>query len=391
MRELTILLPCLNEAVTIGQCIKRARQLLDDNGIDGEILISDNGSNDGSQEISLSLGARIVECPVRGYGAALQFGIEQSESMFILIGDSDESYHFDEALTMIQKLREGYDVCMGTRLKGHIKPEAMPFLNRYLGTPALTGMGNIFFNIKISDFNCGMRAFRKDKILSLNLVTTGMEWASEMIIKSKLAGLRMTEVPITFYKDGRTRPPHLKRWRDGWRHLRFMLLHTPKWLFIVPGIVMLIVGLLGEAILMQGMLKIGSVNLDVHTLLVMAFILVLGTQTIFTGIFAKLYTYITGTLPYDEKFDKTIKRLTLEKLLVLCLILGFAGFSGVLYTIYEWYKINFSALNYQVTMRRLVPSLTLVAVSVQGIFNGFMLSILFLKTNISKSMPKESA
>lgn len=380
MKELTILMPCLNEAETIGDCIKRAKKLLDDNDIDGEILISDNGSTDGSQEIARSLGARVIECPVRGYGAALQFGIENAEGRFVLMGDSDDSYHFDEAYQMIEKLRNGVDVCMGTRLRGKIMPGAMPLLNRYLGNPVLTTIGKILFKIDLSDFHCGMRAFRRDKILGLDLVTTGMEWASETIIKAKLAGLKMTEVPVTLYKDGRSRPPHLRRWRDGWRHLRFMLLHSPTWLFTLPGIIMMSIGLLGEAILSRRMITIGHVSLDVHTLLVMAFLLLLGVQMVFTGLFARLYSSLNGILPYDEKFAKTVKKLTLEKLLVLSLILGTAGLGGFLYTVWEWYSVNFSELNYQVTMRQLIPSLSLIAISVQGVFNGFMLSVLFLKT-----------
>jgi glycosyltransferase involved in cell wall biosynthesis len=380
MKELTILLPCLNEAETIGQCINRARKLLDNYNIDGEILVSDNGSTDGSQAISKKLGARVVECPVRGYGAALQFGIEKAEGKFILIGDADDSYHFDEAFPMIQKLREGYDICMGTRLKGKIMKNAMPFLNRYLGTPVITAVGRIFFKVDLSDYNCGMRVFRKDKLLELNLVTTGMEWASEMIIKSRLAGLKMTEVPITLYKDGRSRPPHLKRWRDGWRHLRFMLLHSPKWLFTIPGIMMMVIGIIGEILLMPGVLKVGNVNFDVHTLIVMAVLIILGVQIMFTGIFATLYAHIRGILPEDKKYTDFIRKFTLEKVLIFCLILFTFGLAGFLYTLWEWYRVNFAELNYQVTMRQLIPSLTLIAVSVQGMFNGFMLSLLFLKT-----------
>jgi len=226
MKELTVLMPCLNEAGTLKVCIERARKLLIDNKINGEILVSDNGSTDGSQEIARALGARVVECPIRGYGAALQFGIENAEGEFILMGDSDDSYHFDEAWPMVKKLEKGYDVCMGTRLRGTIMKNAMPGLNRYLGNPVLSTIGKVLFKTDLSDFHCGMRAFRKDKLLMLNLVTTGMEWASEMVVKAKLAGLKMTEVPITLYKDGRSRPPHLMRWRDGWRHMRFMLLHA---------------------------------------------------------------------------------------------------------------------------------------------------------------------
>jgi glycosyltransferase involved in cell wall biosynthesis len=383
MKELTILMPCLDEAETLGQCIRRALKLLSDNRIDGEILISDNGSTDGSQEIAKSLGARVVYCPVRGYGAALQFGIENSEGEYVLMGDSDDSYHFDDALPMIERLRNGYDVSMGTRLKGKIMPGAMPKLNRYIGNPILTAIGKLFFKMEMSDFHCGMRAFRRDKIMGLNLVTTGMEWASEMIIKARLKGLKMTEVPITLYPDGRNRPPHLKPWRDGWRHLRFMLLHSPKWLFIIPGMVMAGTGIAGEALLLPGMLRIGRVNFDVHTLVAMSFLLILGIQIVFTGLFAKLYSHIVGILPYDEAFEKILKRFTLEKLLIVSLVLGLLGLGGFLYTLWQWYKVHFSALDYQVTMRQLIPSLSMIAVSVQGMFNGFMLSILFLKTKPS--------
>lgn len=380
MKELTILMPCLNEAGTIATCIKRAQRLLDENGIAGEILVSDNGSTDGSKEIARSLGARVVECPVRGYGAALQCGIEHAEGEFIVMGDSDDSYHFEEALPMIESLREGHDVCMGTRLKGRIVSGAMPWLNRYLGNPVLTALGRIFFDIRLSDFHCGMRAFRREKILDLNLVTTGMEWASEMIVKARLAGLKMSEVPITLYKDGRNRRPHLRPWRDGWRHLRFMLLHSPKWLFFIPGSILALTGLLGEVVMAQGTLRVGQATLDVHTLLVMAFMLLGGVQIVFTGTFAKVYAHLSGILPHDEKFDRVVRRLTLEKLLIASFVIGTVGLLGFLSTFWEWYAAGFPELDYQVTMRKLVPSLTMLTLSVQGMFNGFMLSVLFLKT-----------
>jgi glycosyltransferase involved in cell wall biosynthesis len=378
--ELSIVMPCLNEAETIGQCIKRARDLIDKYEIDGEILISDNGSTDGSRDIAKGLGARVIHCPVRGYGAALQFGIENAIGKYILMGDSDDSYHFDEAFPMIEKLRDGYDVCMGTRLKGKIMPDAMPWLNRHLGNPVLSAIGEMLFNINITDFHCGMRAFRRDKILSLSMVTTGMEWASEMVIKSKLAGLKITEVPITLYKDGRNRPPHLRRWRDGWRHLRFMLLHSPLWLFIIPGLIMLICGLAGGTILSRGVFQIGDIGLDIHSLIVMAFLVILGVQTIFTGIFARIYGHMVGVLPFSMRLQRIIKHFTLERLLIASVVIGIAGFIGFFYAMYEWYRVDFSALDYRVTMRILTPSLTLIAVAVQGVFNGFMLSVLFLRT-----------
>ena len=387
MKELTILMPCLNEAETLGQCIERAQKLLQDNAIDGEVLISDNGSTDGSQDIARRLGARVVDCPVRGYGAALMCGIEAATGRFVLMGDSDDSYHFDEAMPMVQMLRDGADVCMGTRLKGRIMPDAMPFLNRYLGNPVLTTIGKVLFGITMSDFHCGMRAFRRDKVLGINLVTTGMEWASEMVIKSRLGGLAMTEVPVTLHKDGRSRRPHLKRWRDGWRHLRFMLLHAPTWLFTIPGLAMMTLGLLGQLLLSQGMVAIGPATFDVHTMLVMSFLTVLGAQVVFTGLFARLYSGLHGILPYDEKFDRFVRRITLEKLLVACVVLGLLGAAGFLSVLGGWYRSGLAPLDYQETMRILIPSLTLIAFAVQGVFNGFMLFILFLKTRCHEPSP----
>lgn len=380
MKELTILMPCLNESETLETCILRAKKLLQQHGIKGEVLISDNGSDDGSQEIALRLGARVVHCPLRGYGAALQFGIAQAEGEFIIMGDSDDSYHFDEAWPMVEALRVGNDVCMGTRLKGTIMPGAMPSLNRYLGNPILTRIGKILFNTDLSDFHCGLRAFRRDKLVGLGLVTTGMEWASEMVIKSRLAGLKISEVPITLYKDGRSRPPHLRRWRDGWRHLRFMLLHSPNWLFICPGALLALAGLAGEAALTRSLVHVGSAAFDVHTLMVMAFLLILGTQMIFTGLFANVYTRTVGILPWNSRFDLLVRKLTLEKLLVASVILGVIGFIGVFNITWSWYSHGFPALDSQLTTRKLLPFLTMLVVAVQGILNGFMLSILFLKT-----------
>lgn len=301
MNDVTILMPCLNEAETLGICIERAKKLLTDNHIDGEVLVSDNGSTDGSQDIARASGARVVNCPVRGYGAALQFGVESAMGKYILMGDSDDSYHFDEAWPMIQMLQKGYDVCMGTRLRGTIMKDAMPPLNRYVGNPVLSAVGKLLFKTSLSDFHCGLRAFRKEKLLLLDLSTTGMEWASEMVVKARLAGLKMTEVPVTLYRDGRSRPPHLRRWRDGWRHLRFMLLHAPTWLFTFPGLAMVTVGILGQLLLYRGMVQVGTAKLDVHSMLVMSFLSVLGAQAVFTGLFARLYSSLHGILPYDEK------------------------------------------------------------------------------------------
>lgn len=378
--KLSIVMPCLNEAQTLSACILSARDLLEKYRIDGEILVSDNGSTDGSQEIAAQLGARVVNCPTRGYGAALQYGIAQARGEFIIMGDSDDSYHFNEAYPMLQKLEEGYDVCMGTRMKGKIMPGAMPTLNRLLGNPVLTFIGRLFFDIETSDFHCGMRGFRRDKVLAIGLVTTGMEWASEMVIKSRLMGLKMTEVPITLYKDGRNRPPHLRRWRDGWRHLRFMLLHAPNWLFIYPGIAIVTTAFVLGVLLINGPVRIGPANLDVHSLLTMAFMAIVGIQVIYAGLFANLYAHLIGILPTSSAFIERLKKFSLEKLLLVFLAIGLAGLGIFAVNLWEWYASGFAALKTEVTMRQVVPALTLVTIAVQGFFNCFMFSLLFLKT-----------
>ncbi|HIJ95825.1 MAG TPA: glycosyltransferase family 2 protein [Desulfuromonadales bacterium] len=368
-------MPCLNEFETLAVCISRARQLLKTRHIDGEILISDNGSTDGSQELAFSLGARVVECPQRGYGAALQFGISQARGRYIVMGDSDDSYHFDEAFPLIERVREGFDVCMGTRLKGTIMPGAMPVLNRYVGNPVLTGIGKWLFNSAISDFHCGMRAFDREKVMALGLVTTGMEWATEMVIKSKLSGLRITEEPITLFKDGRNRPPHLRRWRDGWRHLRFMLLHSPFWLFIVPGLCLLGGGVLGDLFLLMWGGTLMKSNFIFFIQLLLYCLVVLGTQIIFSGIFAKLYSHLNGILPADNSFQTLIKRVTLEKLLIGSIILFFCGIAGIAVA------PSLGSPEAVTIQNIMVLSFTAITVSIQSAFNGFILSLLFLKTN----------
>jgi hypothetical protein len=269
-------------------------------------------------------------------------------------------------------------------------PDAMPWPNRYLGNPVLTFIGKLFFDISATDFHCGMRAFRKDKVLQLDLVSTGMEWASEMLIKARLAGLALAEVPVTLYKDGRNRPPHLRRWRDGWRHLRFMLLHSPKWLFFLPGLTLALIGILGQLTLIPGALMMGRTRLDVHTLLVMSVALTTGVQLLFVAAFAKTDALVTGILPFDESFARVMRHFSLERLLVVSLLIGGAGAAGLFFTFWEWYRTGFSDLDYRVTMRHLIPSLTMIAVAIQGIFNGFMLSLLFLGTRRPARAPLET-
>jgi len=376
--ELTILIPCLNEAETLERCIAHAKQLLNDNRIDGEVLISDNGSTDGSQEIAHNNGARVVECPVKGYGSALQFGIERAQGQYILIGDADDSYHFDEAMPLIQKLREGFDVCMGSRFKGTIKPGAMPFLNRYFGNPVLTRIGKILFKTKLTDYNCGMRAFRRDLVLNIEIRAIGMEWCSEHIIKSTFAGAKITEVPIVLYKDGRSRPPHMRPWRDGWRNLRFMLLHAPTWLFFIPSLILILTAVVFGGFLVAGPVKIGNANLDIHTLLIMYSVIVLGTQALFAGLLISLYGHLMGILPLSKTYIKVTKILSLEKLLAIALILGISGLSIFGYHTLQWIQDDFPVLEARVMMRQLIPALTMVTLSGQCILNGFMLSTVFM-------------
>ncbi len=268
--DLTILMPCLNEAETLAFCVRQAMDTIRDSGIRGEVVVADNGSTDGSQAIALKEGARVVNVPVRGYGAALIAGIQAAHGKYIMMADADASYHFEHLPRFLPKLDEGYDLVMGNRFAGKIEPGAMPPLHKYLGNPVLSAIGQIFFRIPVRDFHCGLRAFRRDSILALNLRTTGMEFASEMVVKSSLAGLRMTEVPTTLSPDGRSRPPHLRSWRDGWRHLRFLLLYSPRWLFFYPGLAALLVGLVLTLAVLPGPLVVhfggAAHSLDVDTL-----------------------------------------------------------------------------------------------------------------------------
>lgn len=376
--EVTILIPCLNEAETLERCIARAKQLLEKNRIDGEILISDNGSTDGSQQIAANNGARVVNCPVKGYGSALQYGIERAQGQYILIGDADDSYHFDEALPLIQKLREGFDVCMGSRFKGTIKPGAMPFLNRYFGTPLLTRIGRILFKTNLTDYNCGMRAFGRDLTLKIGVRAIGMEWCSEHIIKSTFAEAKVAEVPIVLYKDGRGRPPHMRPWRDGWRNLRSMLLYAPTWLYIVPSVALIFAAMVFAGFLVAGPVTIGNINLDIHTLLLTYSVIVLGTQALFAGLFVSLYGHLMGILPMGKTYIKMTKFLSLEKLLALALMLGVIGLSIFGYHTLQWIQDGFPNLQAPVMMRQFIPALTMITLSGQCIFNGFMFSTLYM-------------
>lgn len=376
--ELTILMPCLNECETIEACLTKASKFLSNLGAPGEILIADNGSTDGSQEIAKRNGARVVNVPTRGYGAALMTGINNAKGKFVIMGDADDSYDFSSLMFFVEKLRNGYDLVMGNRFMGGIEPNAMPFLHRYLGNPVLTFIGRLFFGSKCRDFHCGLRGFNRDKIMCLGLQTTGMEFASEMVVKATLQKLKITEVPTTLSKDGRSRAPHLRTWHDGWRHLRFLLLYSPRWLFLYPGLFLLSLGLIGMSLLLPGPLLIAGIAFDVHTLAISATSVILGVQVILFWLLAQQFAINHGLLPNHKVLEKLLRNATLERVLILGMILVFAGIYGIIHGVASWREAHFGILDYQSTMRIVIPSTTAITVGLQIAFSAFFSSILNL-------------
>jgi len=379
--ELSVLMPCLNEAETLGTCIQKAQGFLQRAGVFGEIVIADNGSTDGSQELARSLGARVVNVDQKGYGAALMAGIHAARGRFVIMGDSDDSYDFQNLDPFLERLRAGDELVMGNRFRGGIRPGAMPPLHRYLGNPVLTGVGRLLFRSPCGDFHCGLRGFSKAAIEGLDLRTSGMEFASEMVVKATLHGLRVTEVPTTLSPDGRSRPPHLNSWRDGWRHLRFLLMFSPRWLFVFPGAALILMGLLLMVVVLPGPLTVGGITFDVHTLVGAAGIIVIGTQMITFGLLAKQHGINAGLLPEDPRISKVLRIFSLERTIVLGLVLFVAGAGGLLLAIARWRAVSFGDLDYSVTMRIVIPAVTAMATGVQVVISGFMSSILDLKVS----------
>jgi glycosyltransferase involved in cell wall biosynthesis len=364
--ELTVLMPCLNEAKTLASCVRAARKFLDEAGVRGEILVADNGSTDGSRDIALEAGARVLSVPQRGYGAALMAGIESARGRFVIMGDADESYDFSRLGGYIADLRGGSDLVMGNRFKGGIAAGAMPFLHRYLGNPVLSFIGRLFFRNSIGDYHCGLRGFSREAVLRLGLVTQGMEFASEMVAKSSLAGYRITEVPTTLSVDGRGRPSHLRTWRDGWRHLRFLLLFCPRWLFLYPGFAMLMVGLLGFSLLQFGPVNLVHVGLDIHSLLYMAAATVLGMQLIQLALLTKWMGALAGIVPVPKWMERWPRYMNIEAGLVLGAALLLIGLIGSLRLVYDWGIAGFGALEPREAMRAVIPSVTLMILGVQA-------------------------
>lgn len=372
-------MPCLNEAETLATCIGKAQNFLSENHITGEVIVADNGSTDGSQAIAQELGAQVVHVKEKGYGNALQGGFEAAQSPYIIMGDADDSYDFSDLMKFINALDEGYEMVLGNRFKGGIMPDAMPFLHRYLGNPILSWIARLFFKSNIGDFHCGIRGFRKDALEMLNLHTTGMEFASEMIVKATMKNLKIKEVPVILYPDGRTRPPHLRTWSDGWRHLRFLLLYSPRWLFFYPGIFLVVTGILISALLIGGPLRLFGIVLDINTLMYAAFLTIMGVQSILFSLFTYLFGVNADFLPRDESTEKILRYMELEKGIIFSISMILLGIVSSVGALVYWSQNFFGEIDPRFSMRLVIPGAVLFTLGFQMLFASFFLSILNTK------------
>jgi glycosyltransferase involved in cell wall biosynthesis len=377
--ELSIVMPCLNEAETLTVCVEKAMSFLARAGIKGEVLVADNGSTDGSQEIAARMGARVVNVPDKGYGSALRGGIEQAAGRYIIMGDADDSYDFSSLDPFIQKLRQGYDLVMGNRFRGGIEPGAMPPLHKYLGNPVLTGIGRLFFHSPVTDFHCGLRGFNKQAYERMEVRTTGMEFASEMVVKATLLGMQIAEVPTTLRPDGRSRPPHLRSWRDGWRHLRFLLLYSPRWLFLYPGAALMMIGIVAGAWLMPGPRVVFGVGFDGQTLLYAGLAILIGFQAVVFAVFTKVFATNAGLLPPDERISRVTGAVTLELGLFVGGLLVLFGLGTSVFAVSVWRETAFGPLNPSQTLRLIVPAGVALTLGCQIILSSFFLSVLTLR------------
>lgn len=373
--EVAVILPCLNEAETVGTCVTKAVTTLRRLGLRGEVVVVDNGSTDGSQEIAAGCGARVVREPRKGYGSALMRGSEEARAPFIIMADADDSYDLTDLGRFIEQLRGGADLVMGTRRRGIIKPGAMPWLHRWIGNPLLSGLLNLLFHAGISDAHCGMRAFTKDAYRRMQLQTTGMEFASEMVIKAALGGMRVAEIPITLHPDGRSRPPHLRSFRDGWRHLRFMLLFSPTYLFLIPGALSMLIGLVPLVVLGLGPRVIGSLHFDVHYMVVGSLLTILGFQIVTTGLFAKAYSHAARLYAPDRTLQMLMRFFSLERGLVVGCVLFVAGFALDASILVKWLRSGMGSLD---AIRPAIQASTLMIIGAQTVFSSFFLSMLAL-------------
>jgi glycosyltransferase involved in cell wall biosynthesis len=379
MMELTVLMPCLNEAATVGTCVAKARSFLERAGIAGEVLVADNGSDDGSRELACAAGARVVEAPQRGYGAALAAGIAAARGRYIIMGDADDSYDFSRLEEFVEKLRAGHPLVMGNRFKGGIRDGAMPWLHRYLGNPVLSFIGRLLFRAKVGDFHCGLRGFDREAMRRLDLRTPGMEFASELVVKASLAGWRIAEVPTTLQPDGRGgRPPHLRSWRDGWRHLRFLLLFSPRWLFLYPGLALLALGIALTVALYFSPLRIGPAGLDIHSMLYASAAAILGLQLCLFALFARVSAQNAGLLPRQQALEALLRVATLERGLLFGLATAASGFVWSAVAFWHWREAGFGVLDPRVVMRDTIPATALMIGGMEIMLASFLLSILRL-------------
>jgi glycosyltransferase involved in cell wall biosynthesis len=377
--ELTILMPCLDEAATVGRCVGKARGFLERAGIEGEVLVADNGSTDGSAALAQQAGARVVQVPERGYGAALAAGIAAARGRYVIMGDADDSYDFTRLESFVEKLRQGYPLVMGNRFGGGIRPGAMPPLHRYFGNPALSFLGRLFFGVRVRDFHCGLRGFDREAVRSLGLHSDGMEFASELVVKAALARWRIAEVPTTLSPDGRGRPPHLRSWRDGWRHLRFLLLFSPRWLFLYPGLFLLALGAALILALYFAPLHVAGAGLDIHTMLYAAAAALLGLQLCLFALFARVSSQNAGLLPRQPALERLLETWTLERGLAIGLLLALAGFGWSAAAFWQWREAGFGALDPRVMMRDTIPATTLMVGGMEIMLASFLVSVLTWK------------
>jgi hypothetical protein len=377
--ELSIVMPCLDECETVGICVRKSLTSLREAGIDGEVIVSDNGSTDGSVEIAEKEGARVVHIADKGYGSALKGGILAARGKYVLMADSDDSYEFGHVMRFLEHLRNGSDLVMGNRFRGGIAKNAMPPLHRYLGNPALTRIGRLLFQSPCEDFHCGMRAFRKDSFLRMDIRSTGMEFASEMVVKASLLQMQVSEVPTTLTPDGRGRAPHLRTWRDGWRHLRFLLMYSPRWLFLYPGIFLILLGLAGCVWLLPGPQVFHGIGFDVHTLLYAFVSMLLGFQLTAFAVFTKIFAISEGLLPEDPRLNRVFHYVTLETGLAVGALLVALGIGGSIFAVSGWAKSSFEALDPVRMLRIVMPAVFSLTLGVQIVCSSFFLSILGLR------------
>jgi glycosyltransferase involved in cell wall biosynthesis len=376
--ELSIIMPCLNEAETLARCIVKAQEFLSRSGVAGEIVIGDNGSTDGSQEIASGLGARVVNVPVRGYGAAIYGAVVAANGRYCIVGDSDDSYDFSRLDVFVQALRNGTDLVMGNRFKGGISAGAMPWKNRHIGNPLLSGLGRLLFRTPIQDFHCGIRGFSRAAFIAMDLRTTGMEFASEMVIKATLLKMDIREVPTTLDKDGRSRPPHLRPWRDGWRHLRFMLLFSPNWLFLYPGVLMMIAGVVLGGGLLAKPLNVGGLRLSVGTLIYCVTLIEVGFQGAWFALLSRAYTVQEGLVPQSARMRRIDRLVTLESGLMAGLLLLALGFALLFYAVSVWSGARFGVLNVDEIARICIASSLAISLGFEVMLSSLLLSTLKL-------------